>query len=162
MKRPLGAKSKFSSIQRQVAGPYGWAVSSTRLVRNNSHGALSPPELLDVRLIVFTGVRACTKRRIVRYPLGASLFWICPTSPQSCPVTSELTGQTSQQSCRMTNIDACFGSRVDGALARTFLRCCRLVGCGHVSGLFVRQVWPLALMLSADQVPIPHTHSKMR
>ena len=37
-----------------------------------------------------------------------------------------------------------------------------LVGCGHVSGLFVRRGWPLALMLSADQVPILHTHSKMR
>ena len=54
------------------------------------------------------------------------------------------------------------GSRVDGALARTFLRCCRLVGCGHVSGLFVRRGWPLALMLSADQVPIHRTHSEMR
>jgi hypothetical protein len=37
-----------------------------------------------------------------------------------------------------------------------------LVGCGHVSGLFVRRGWPLALMLSADQVPIGGTHSKMR
>jgi hypothetical protein len=54
------------------------------------------------------------------------------------------------------------GSRVDGALARTFFRCCRLVGCGHVSGLFVRRGWPLALMLSAGQVPIVSTHSKMR
>jgi hypothetical protein len=37
-----------------------------------------------------------------------------------------------------------------------------LVGCGHVSGLFVRRGWPLALMLCADQVPIRLTHSKMR
>ena len=37
-----------------------------------------------------------------------------------------------------------------------------LVGCGHVSGLFVRRGWPLALMLSADRVPIASTHSKMR
>jgi hypothetical protein len=37
-----------------------------------------------------------------------------------------------------------------------------LVGCGHVSGLFVRRGWPLALMLCADQVPIESTHSKMR
>ena len=37
-----------------------------------------------------------------------------------------------------------------------------LVGCGHVSGLFVRRGWPLALMLCADQVPIQLTHSKMR
>src|SRR4051794_3985872 len=26
-----------------------------------------------------------------------------------------------------------------------------LVGCGHVSGLLMRRVWPLALMLCADQ-----------
>ena len=35
-----------------------------------------------------------------------------------------------------------------------------LVGCGHVSGLFVRRVWPLALMLCADRVPIVSTHFK--
>jgi len=33
-----------------------------------------------------------------------------------------------------------------------------LVGCGHVSGLFVRQEWPLALMLCADRVPIKMAH----
>jgi len=37
-----------------------------------------------------------------------------------------------------------------------------LVGCGHVSGLFVRPMWPLAIMLCADRVPIVNTHSKMR
>jgi hypothetical protein len=37
-----------------------------------------------------------------------------------------------------------------------------LVGCGHVSGLLMRQVWPLALMLCADQVPIANMHSSMR
>jgi len=37
-----------------------------------------------------------------------------------------------------------------------------LVGCGHVSGLLMRLVRPLALMLCADQVPIERTHSKMR
>jgi hypothetical protein len=26
-----------------------------------------------------------------------------------------------------------------------------LVGCGHVSGLLMRRVWPLALMLCADR-----------
>src|SRR5262245_44067168 len=35
-----------------------------------------------------------------------------------------------------------------------------LVGCGHVSGLFVRRIWPLALMLCADRVPIESTHFK--
>jgi len=33
-----------------------------------------------------------------------------------------------------------------------------LVGCGHVSGLLMRQVWPLALMLCADRVPINRAH----
>ena len=51
-----------------------------------------------------------------------------------------------------------FGSRVDGALA-VFAA---LVGCGHVSGLFVRRVRPLALMLCADRVPIKNTHFKVR
>jgi len=37
-----------------------------------------------------------------------------------------------------------------------------LVGCGHVSGLLVRQVWPLALMLCADRVPIVLMHLKVR
>ena len=37
-----------------------------------------------------------------------------------------------------------------------------LVGCGHVSGLFVRQLKPLAIMHCADRVPIVNTHSKMR
>jgi hypothetical protein len=35
-----------------------------------------------------------------------------------------------------------------------------LVGCGHVSSLFVRR--KLAIMLRADRVPIVSTHSKMR
>jgi hypothetical protein len=33
-----------------------------------------------------------------------------------------------------------------------------LVGCGHVSGLLMRRVWPLALMLCADRVPIVNAH----
>jgi hypothetical protein len=37
-----------------------------------------------------------------------------------------------------------------------------LVGCGHVSGLLMRQVWPLALMLCADRVPIVRMHLKVR
>ena len=35
-------------------------------------------------------------------------------------------------------------------------------GAGHVSGLFVRRGWPLALMLCADQVPIVFMHSEVR
>jgi hypothetical protein len=37
-----------------------------------------------------------------------------------------------------------------------------LVGCGHVSGLLMRRIRPLALMLCADQVPIKNTHFKVR
>ena len=37
-----------------------------------------------------------------------------------------------------------------------------LVGCGHVSGLLMRQVWPLALMLCADRVPILFMHLEVR
>ena len=33
-----------------------------------------------------------------------------------------------------------------------------LVGCGHVSGLLMRQVWPRALMLCVDQVPNKSAH----
>jgi hypothetical protein len=33
-----------------------------------------------------------------------------------------------------------------------------LVGCGHVSGLLMQPMWPLALMLCADRVPIENTH----
>src|SRR6267142_4389531 len=33
-----------------------------------------------------------------------------------------------------------------------------LVGCGHVSGLSMRQVWPLALMLCADRVRNKNAH----
>jgi hypothetical protein len=37
-----------------------------------------------------------------------------------------------------------------------------LVGCGHVSGLWMRRVWPLALMLCADRVPIVYPHLEVR
>ena len=37
-----------------------------------------------------------------------------------------------------------------------------LVGCGHVAGLLMRPVWPLALMLCADRVPIVRMHLKVR
>jgi len=37
-----------------------------------------------------------------------------------------------------------------------------LVGCGHVSGLLMRRMWPLALMLCADRVPIESTHFEVR
>jgi hypothetical protein len=37
-----------------------------------------------------------------------------------------------------------------------------LVGCGHVSGLLMGLVRPLALMLCADQVPIVDMHLEVR
>jgi hypothetical protein len=37
-----------------------------------------------------------------------------------------------------------------------------LVECGHVSGLLMRQVWPLALMLCAEAVPIDSPHLEVR
>jgi hypothetical protein len=37
-----------------------------------------------------------------------------------------------------------------------------LVGCGHVSGLLMRRMWPLALMLCADRVPIVSMHLEVR
>jgi hypothetical protein len=45
---------------------------------------------------------------------------------------------------------------------KNFLTFAALVGCGHVSGLLVRQVWPLALMLCADRVPIKNAHFEVR
>src|SRR6478672_6301199 len=37
-----------------------------------------------------------------------------------------------------------------------------LVGCGHVSGLLMRRVWPLALLLCADRVPNKCAHFRSR
>ena len=37
--------------------------------------------------------------------------------------------------------------------SKTFLNEFALVRSRHVSGLFARHMWPLALMVSADQVP---------
>ena len=39
---------------------------------------------------------------------------------------------------------------------------CSIGRCGHVSGLLMRQMWPLAIMLCADRVPIKSTHFKVR
>ena len=37
-----------------------------------------------------------------------------------------------------------------------------MVGCGHVSGLLMQPMWPLALMLCADRVPIVRPHLEVR
>jgi hypothetical protein len=38
-------------------------------------------------------------------------------------------------------------------MANTFFASNDLVGCGHMSGLFARSIFPLALMLSDDRDP---------
>src|SRR6516164_8172998 len=43
----------------------------------------------------------------------------------------------------------------------TFSRC-RVSRCSHVFGLFLRFILPLAIMPSADQVPVNNPHSKMQ
>ncbi len=51
------------------------------------------------------------------------------------------------------NLDFPHGSRVDDALARTFRRFCSMVGCGQVSGVLMRPVWPLPLMALRGSSP---------
>ena len=52
---------------------------------------------------------------------------------------------------------------VDGSeLARTFFTFAALVGAAMCSACLVRHTGPLAIMPSADQVPIISTHSTMR
>ena len=59
-------------------------------------------------------------------------------------------------------IDVRFVPCVDGSeLARAFFTFAALVG-GHVFGLLVRHMRPLAIMPCADQVPVNSTHSTMR
>src|SRR6267142_2747810 len=56
----------------------------------------------------------------------------------------------------------CCGSCVDGSgLARTFFTFCSIGRCSHVSGLLMRFTGPLAIMPSADQVPIKLPHLTM-
>jgi hypothetical protein len=51
---------------------------------------------------------------------------------------------------------------VDGSeLARVFFTV-QVGRCGHVFGLFARLTGPLAIMPSADQVPVNFPHSTMR
>jgi hypothetical protein len=54
------------------------------------------------------------------------------------------------------------GPCVDGSeLARVFFTV-QVGRCGHVFGLFARLTGPLAIMPSADQVPVNFPHSTMR
>ena len=47
-------------------------------------------------------------------------------------------------------------------VGKSFLHVCSLGRCSHVFGLLARHTRPLAIMLSADQVPVNRTHSTMR
>src|SRR5665811_411961 len=47
-------------------------------------------------------------------------------------------------------------------VGKGFLHVCSIGRCSHVFGLLVRHTWPLAIMPSADQVPVKSTHSTMR
>src|ERR1700688_2137495 len=52
---------------------------------------------------------------------------------------------------------------VDGSgLARPFFTFCSIGRCSHVFGLLMRFTGPLAIMPSADQVPVNKAHSTMR
>src|SRR5665648_350356 len=47
-------------------------------------------------------------------------------------------------------------------VGKGFLHVCSIGRCSHVFGLLVRHTWPLAIMPSADQVPVNSSHSTMR
>src|ERR1017187_4284761 len=47
-------------------------------------------------------------------------------------------------------------------VGKGFLHVCSIGRCSHVFGLLVRHTGPLAIMPSADQVPVKSTHSTMR
>src|SRR5664280_2543276 len=47
-------------------------------------------------------------------------------------------------------------------VGKNFLHVCSLGRCSHVFGLLARHTGPLAIMPSADQVPVKSTHSTMR
>src|SRR5450759_3748150 len=47
-------------------------------------------------------------------------------------------------------------------VGKGFLHVCSIGRCSHVFGLLVRHTWPLAIIPSADQVPVISTHSTMR
>ena len=47
-------------------------------------------------------------------------------------------------------------------VGKSFLHVCSIGRCSHVFGLLVRHMRPLAIMPSADQVPVNSTHSTMR
>jgi hypothetical protein len=55
-----------------------------------------------------------------------------------------------------------FGSRVDGALGKNFLTFCSIGRVRSRVRPLVRRVWPLALMLCAERVPIESPHLEVR
>src|SRR5689334_13044369 len=47
-------------------------------------------------------------------------------------------------------------------IGKGFLHACSIGRSSHVFGLLARHTWPLAIMPSADQVPVKNTHTMMR
>ena len=73
------------------------------------------------------------------------------------PVSGFNSGQTRVRSdCPLSAM--CGRLRV----GKSFLHVCSIGRCSHVFGLLVRHMRPLAIMPSADQVPVNSTHSTMR
>jgi hypothetical protein len=74
----------------------------------------------------------------------------------------ELFNLTSRSSIRQQSetLDVCFGSCVDGALARTFCRRCSIGRVRSCVRPVCAAVKPLAIMLCADRVPIVSAHFK--
>src|SRR5665811_2611489 len=74
----------------------------------------------------------------------------------TCPLRLESDRQSSK--CYPSLYAMCGRLRV----GKGFLHVCSIGRCSHVFGLLVRHTWPLAIMPSADQVPVKSTHSTMR
>src|ERR1035441_4859913 len=72
---------------------------------------------------------------------------------RSCPIADKML------QCRECPLCAMCGRLRVG---KGFLHVCSIGRCSHVFGLLVRHAWPLAIMPSADQVPVISTHSTMR
>ena len=66
--------------------------------------------------------------------------------------------RTFPRSSSMSALCQCGRLRV----GKSFLHACSIGRCSHVFGLLVRHTGPLAIMPSADQVPVNSSHSTMR
>src|ERR1039457_691964 len=116
-------------------------------------------------------------RRIQRSLLTFSSFTASRLEQDNCPPMSEKgPKRTNHRGPKSTVVR--FGPKADKLLqcrdcplcamcgrlrvGKGFLHFCSIGRCSHVFGLLVRHTWPLAIMPSADQVPVISTHSTMR